>query len=187
MEGFPWFEFVLILVPVVYLLVSWFREWTTAPPMKPLLILDVNNILVSQKTHKRPHLDAFVSEIFKIFTVAVWSSQVDHNLICELAFGPNFRPLLLFEWNRANCREVLTHEPESIYSKELTEVWKAFPEYNETNTLMIDHDSDQVVLNPGQCVQLVPSWTPDQMNDRMLLFLLRKLRNHRKVVSQNKF
>jgi hypothetical protein len=103
---------------------------------KPLLILDMNNVLVYRAfaptqaqekpesvpfndqatllggkfyTWKRPHLDTFLDYCFNNFTVAVWSSALGRNVndLVDFVFGEERKSKLLFVWDQSHCDAVV--------------------------------------------------------------------------------
>lgn len=149
---------------------------------KPLLILDLNNVLIFRVSHytlvndfpsllesssaeclgrdyvwKRPHLDAFLKYAFENFEVAVWSSEQKPNvsLLCEYVFTFQQRSKLLFEWDQSFCVKE---------QKRLSDVWSAFPQYNDTNTLILNVSP----LNPTKCVIVTKPWIATQEDDNAL-------------------
>jgi TFIIF-interacting CTD phosphatase-like protein len=156
-------------------------------PKKPLLILDMNNVLVCRAfspkleteyldllpyigvatllgehyTWKRPHLDRFLKRAFEHFTVAVWSSAMAKNvdLLCDFVFGER-RQELLFEWDQSYCEVVPNDTPKPLYLKQLRKVWENFPEYNADNTFIIDDSVAKMQENPPHCVVLSNVWSP---------------------------
>ncbi len=170
---------------------------------KPLLILDMNNVLLFRchqhfqakeypqyvkynhlanllggrfLTWQRPHLIPFIEYCLANYTVAIWSSARPENVndLVDFVFG-KCRSSLLFVWDQTHCKVV---EPVSIldgekpqFRKQISHVWKQFPDFNETNTLMIDDSADKMIENPRQTQWLITRWFPDMMEDTELLKL----------------
>ena len=155
------------------------------PKQKPLLILDMNNVLIYRRyvgdiddtlpledavksgrfyIWKRPGLDTFLEDIFQRYTVAVWSSARKHNLdpLCSLVFSEQHRAKLLFEWSQVRCTPLLrsTTKQKQIFAKPLQTVWDTYPQYTERNTIIVDDSSAKMTHNPRSCVILVKPWTP---------------------------
>lgn len=98
--------------------------------------------------------------------VGIWSSMQRNNLESTVArlFPPNF---LLFAWDQSYCTAV--NNPLSLpkadgyvkplFVKDLTKVWSAFPQYNASNTLLIDNDAEKCTINPPQCIFIIETWT----------------------------
>jgi len=158
---------------------------TVTVPRKKLLVLDINNILVTRAyslkeddleiwpmahdyidqadmlgnhyTWKRPDLDEFLNYCLDNFTVSVWSSAWPANVdrLCEYIFTPKQRSQLLFEWNQTMCDRV-----NNVYQKNLSRVWEEFPQYSPTNTLMLDDSDAKMENNPIECVGICDKWSP---------------------------
>lgn len=118
-------------------------------------------------TWDRPHRESFLDFLFDNFTVAVWSSAMAHNvdLLVGSIFGPERRKQLLFEFDQSYCEEVRPHpDPKEtkkpLFKKNLSVVWLAFPEYDETNTLLVDDSEWKTVGNPARTTVKVESWVP---------------------------
>lgn len=153
-----------------------------------LLILDMNKLLVCRVykpeldskyfpyveeattlgrhyTWKRPHLASFLEYAFEHFDVAVWSSAWKQNVdrLCEFVFTKEQRERLVFEWDQSQCEEVIPHpdptETKPLYEKPLSRVWKEYPQYNSTNTLIFDDSPLKMRHNPPECVYAPSSWT----------------------------
>lgn len=131
-------------------------------------------LLGKHYTWKRPHLDEFLQYAFEHFEVAVWSSAWRENVdkLCEFVFTPEQRALLLFEWDQTNCDCVEPHpdpaETKPLYEKPLQKVWKHFPKYDESNTIIFDDSPLKMRNNPPACVFQPSSWIVTQVNDREL-------------------
>lgn len=158
---------------------------------KKLLILDLNNLLIyrtytkkfpvevfdhvhnattigNHYTWKRPQLDEFLKFCFKNFEVAVWSSARKRNVdrLCEFIFDPKSRSKLFFEWNQSHCNAKTPHPIKTkncpLFEKQLKTVWKAYPQYNESNTVILDDSYLKMKCNEDfeDCVGISESWTP---------------------------
>jgi len=164
---------------------------------RQLVILDLNGILISRihindvnnnnnnnnnlesirignyLVWKRPHLDSFLDFLFGHYDVAVWSSISKHNItdIVKFVFDDHYNDLI-FIYDQTKCERV-NFEPKQdtekcdVLRKNLIEVWKEYPQYDQDNTLIIDNSDDKMInnlqfkgchFNPG-------TWTHDQIND----------------------
>ena len=154
---------------------------------KPLLILDLNNVLVYREyqdalapeqaavipsavligkrlTWKRPHVDEFLEYIFSKFNVAVWSSAMQFNvdLQCEFVFGDK-RKQLVFEWDQSKCLvEPRPGAPKPLFIKPLQKIWSAFPQFSAEDTIIVDDSMEKMKVNPSKCVLLTEKWVPVQ-------------------------
>jgi len=132
---------------------------------------------------KRPHVDEFLNFLFQHFTVAVWTSAQKRNAenMIPLLLG-NQSPPFLFVWDQSKCNadtlseeqwaEELTKPPRKrrrrkrwLFTKPLAKVWEAFPEYNATNTLLIDDSVEKTIENPPGLFYCPPSWFPTTLPD----------------------
>ena len=138
--------------------------------LKPYL--ESATLLGEHYTWKRPHLDRFLDWAFENFEVAVWSSAWAKNvdLLCDHVFGEQRRKKLLFEWDQTHCTQVMPH-PDGVthgrplYRKDLTEVWKAFPQYNSSSTLIVDDCKHKTAANWDINVLIVDPWQPFDNNN----------------------
>jgi hypothetical protein len=112
---------------------------------------------------RRPHVDEFLDFMFDSFAVAVWSSAMMHNTtkLIDFVFGGRRRKLV-FEWDQRRCDEVQhpnPNEKKPLFLKRLSKVWAAFPEWNETNTLLVDDTPAKARDNPPHLIYSPPEWT----------------------------
>ncbi len=168
--------------------------YLTTRRKKPLLILDMNNVLVFRcnqhfqtkdyphlvkynhlasllggrfLTWQRPYLTEFLDFCFANYTVAVWSSARAENVddLVDFVFGKS-RTSLLFVWNQSQCKVM---DPpggwKPQFRKQLSHVWAAFPDYNETNTVMIDDSIDKMSENPTWTQRPITPWYPNLVED----------------------
>jgi hypothetical protein len=151
---------------------------------KKLLILDMNNVLVYRAysktleeeallflseatllgehyTWKRPDLDKFISYALDNYTVAVWSSAwaVNVDRLCAFCFGER-RKELLFEWDQTKCIAITAGRRKPLFQKHLIDVWHEFPQYDPSNTIILDDSQEKMAMNPEECVRLVEPWHP---------------------------
>jgi len=164
---------------------------------KPLLILDMNKLLVCRAfeptlkeefpsylpyikhatllgqhyTWRRPYLAPFIEYALEHYDVAVWSSAQRKNVkkLCEFVFTPEQRSNLVFEWNQTQCNTVDPHpdptETKPLFEKPLHRVWKEFPQYDKTNTLIFDDSPLKMRTNPPKCVYQPTSWIVSDTHD----------------------
>lgn len=136
-----------------------------AIPQRHLIILDLNGTLVS-KTGKhgmwvRPHYTQFLNYLFSQFNVGVWSSARPHtvNNMCQL-FG-EFKPQLLFMWNRENFGlSTEDYHKRMPTIKDLQIVWKnleddpKMPTYTARNTILLDDSATKAILQPFNSIEI---------------------------------
>jgi hypothetical protein len=160
MEGVAveqWF-WLVIAVWLFFLFLATCLEKTR----KPLLILDINKLLVCRAfkpkmqdefpshmgyikdatllgqhyTWKRPYLDAFLEYAFQHYDIAIWSSAWRENVdkLCDFIFTPEQRSRLVFEWDQTKCDAVEPH-PDPSERKPLFEkpLKRVWKEFPEYN------------------------------------------------------
>ncbi|ORX50511.1 HAD-like protein [Hesseltinella vesiculosa] len=120
---------------------------------KQLLILDLNGALVSRLTksslYLRPGHMPFFDYVFKHFTVMVWSSAQPHNVekMCWV-FG-DYKQQLRLMWTRMDFGLSTTdYNRKTVTLKDLTKVWAALPEFDASNTILVDDSTQKTVLQP---------------------------------------
>ena len=106
----------------------------------------------------RPWLHAFLSRCFIHFVVAFWGSksaaymdEVVPTMMGWNAGGPQFFPL--FMWSGKQCEAVEFQEGTPIaWGKSLSKVYEKWPQFNATNTLIIENKVSRVSCNPSSNV-----------------------------------
>lgn len=125
---------------------------------KQLLILDLNGTLCVRSRDKknfcvRPHLQSFFQYIFHNFIVMVWSSAREQSVdnMCNM-FG-HYQPILI--WNRSHfnltAREYYSHVQTL---KDLNLVWDHLPEFNATNTIVLDDSVIKLAAHPYNLIKM---------------------------------
>uniref|UniRef100_A0A6C0BMR1 FCP1 homology domain-containing protein n=1 Tax=viral metagenome TaxID=1070528 RepID=A0A6C0BMR1_9ZZZZ len=112
----------------------------------------------------RPHAREFLTFLLQHFTVAVWTSARKYNahqMVNTLIPDAGERKKLLFVWDQSQCQDKSDDLPEDVkkkylFTKPLAKVWQAFPDFNHTNTRIIDDSPAKMVDNPPH-THLVPS------------------------------
>lgn len=158
-------------------------------PRKVLLVLDLNGLLIDRlhtkdlkqdeqrapflKTAekkgafyawKRPHLDSFLDFCFENFDVACWSSVMAHNIdiLSNWVFNGRKRA---FTWHQDKCNVQKPHpdptvkKKKPLFKKPLQKVWDSHPQYNESNTLLIDDTVWKAMDNPPHLLYSPKEWT----------------------------
>ena len=129
-----------------------------------LIILDLNGLLIDRDYARgkpakdfegiiigdhvvAPRIGAleFVDELAKTFKVALWSSMKQYNIekLLPHVFGER---KFFFVWGQERCWRLGDE-----YLKPLESVWTEFPEFDATNTLLVDDSADKCVKNPPEC------------------------------------
>jgi len=156
--------------------------------MKRLLIFDLNGIFLLRSRvnkdpdfvignfycYKRHDIEKFLDWVHEHFDVAVWSSAMPHNTlpIVEKIWGHRMIDLK-FIFTQLEC----THDNKKlIFFKELSIVWRVFPKYNWTNTLLIDDSPEKAMMNPPfTSIHPIPMTMNDRSVDNKLWNYLKKL------------
>lgn len=152
-----------------------------------LIVLDLNGLLIfrvfardkgnyahhlatSHKVNdffvwKRPHVDAFLDWLMDRYAVGIWSSAMHHNVDKLIAWtlGEERRKRLVFEWDQTKCPQEKhpTHKHKPLFLKPLASLWEVFPEWNESNTLLVDDSPLKAKRNPPHLLFSPPEWTID--------------------------
>ena len=143
-------------------------------PRRKLIILDLNGTILDSSheprpgatpdgrarfkhVYFRPHMKEFIHYLFANFeAVAVWTSNIEANALAlvKLAFGPELIERLLFVFHRDAC--ILG--PDYSSQKPLELVWKAFPQYDASNTLIVDDSEKKMVSIGTGCHIAIPTF-----------------------------
>jgi len=142
---------------------------------KTLLIFDLNGILINKKWDKeerksllwkRPDIESFLEFIFKQYDVAVWSSARKHNVEyqAKYALGDYYKQLV-FVMDQSHCVK-----EDDVFLKNLTVVWDQYPQYNESNTLIIDDSDEKMINNPKECHFNPGTWNHEETMEKDNLY-----------------
>ena len=110
---------------------------------KKLLIFDINKVLLYRKAKTsyftiRPYAHEFIASMAQRFILAVWTSMTSKSAksILQVLFPLEKIPVL-FRWYQPRCKtiECENKEDKPLFLKELWQVWKEYPQYNESNTV----------------------------------------------------
>ena len=71
----------------------------------------------------------------------------------------------LFTWSAKHCELIQESDEETIWGKPLTKVWKAWPRWNASNTIIVDHHAPRVECNPAMNVIVPPSFYVANIQD----------------------
>ena len=185
----PGTTFTFLLCVIAFL-------WLVRRLIKPLVILDMNGVLMyreynSQRTDadekrgrfsiwKRPGLDVFFLRLFGDYNVAVWTSMQEFNTkeMVDFVFPKQYKDKLWFVWNQSNCIKLKDkgHYPDKpdrpYFVKKIPWYW-----FLVFRTIyIVDDDFDKIGFNKYESIVHVPSWTPDK-TDHTLHDLIETLRN----------
>lgn len=168
---------------------------------RTLVILDLNGVLIDRQYGKglapeegiswkvgsflvyvRPGLNDFLTWLFENYDVAVWSSVKKFNVDQLVKFIFDDEPYrfskLKFVWHQDMTDQEENPDPalrnvKPLFIKDLRKVWDAFPEYDHTNTILVDDTKEKVRATglPGNAKLghiLAPTWTHKNYNDKYL-------------------
>ncbi|ORX94897.1 HAD-like protein [Basidiobolus meristosporus CBS 931.73] len=141
---------------------------------KNLLVLDLNGTLLirnkkSKAIYLRPHVPEFIDFILSKFSVLVWSSAMPVNVDRMVVHVFEQRHSQLFDiWNRTHLRlsrEAYKKKVDVI--KDLSWVWERYPQWNGTNTILIDDTPFKGQLQPFNHICL-SEFLKDDTDDKEL-------------------
>ena len=164
------------------------ERFGTTPPVK-LLIFNVHgtlldcsllsdpnpNISIRVTTRSstrrmvfRPWLTEFIDKCFRHFRVAFWGIKSSTNMEEVVAsmmrkFNGLGSHKPLFCWSAKDCEEESGHFGVSKWKKPLSKVWGMWQEWNEGNTVIIDHHRAMVDCNPAANIIVPPAFYVEEM------------------------
>lgn len=122
-----------------------------------LLILDLNGTLCSRSSltafTARPHARKFFEYVFTNFTVMVWSSAQNYSVkkMCEM-FEP-YKPQTV--WDRSHLGLAPADYNSNVETvKDLEKVWEKLPNFNPTNTIVLDDSASKLALQPYNLIKM---------------------------------
>lgn len=129
----------------------------------PLLSKNADAHCNGRKVYFRPYMKVFLSFAFKHFDVAFWTSMERRNAesITDSVLNSldtKFKEKLVFLYSREKC--TLQYNKDSILPialKDLKQIWKFYPQYDKTNTLIVDDSEEKLVLIPENGI-VIPSF-----------------------------
>lgn len=149
--------------------------------IQPLLVLDLNGILChrirggkdSTKIYRphvasiagtpiipRPDLETFLRTLDQHFCLALWSSaksKTVRGILKALEVPQELQDRFMFVWKQDRCRRVVT-EDDVIFEKDLANIWKFYPLWNEHNTWLVDDSPEKCIAWPNNAIH------PDPLN-----------------------
>jgi len=176
--------------------------------IQPLLVLDLNGILCHRiRRHKMTHpissyrssiahiattpiiprtnINEFLTFLDQHFCLAVWTSakaKTATQLIQKL-IPSDIAQRLLFVWAQHHCDSIHTDDNDGpIFEKDLSQVWKEYPLWNVSNTLLMDDSPDKCTrwhenaIHPPPLDGLLA--TNDEMNVQRQQIFLEELVQH---------
>jgi hypothetical protein len=155
-----------------------------------LLVLDIDGTLVGESNVPfqfpfRPGLLGFLTLVQKLgYHLAIWSAAHSTHVetICsrlnQLCSKIQFR----FVWDGSKCD--VAYDPANMHKKRrgfyfvkpLTKIWKEFPEYNVSNTFILDNTPHTYSLNPDNAIP-IPTFNhtvdpDDHAFQKIILYLM---------------
>ena len=116
----------------------------------------------------RPWLTEFIDKCFKHFRVGFWGIKSTANMedvVAEMMrkFNGQDSHKPVFCWSAKECEEDRDNIGVSKWKKPLSKVWGIWPEWNEGNTMIIDHMGALVDCNPVDNVIIPPAFYVQNM------------------------
>lgn len=111
--------------------------------------------------------------------LAVWTSMTEANAmnLIDLVFG-DVKSRLMFVWTQEDCLVIPGDTKEKpLMFKPLVRVWFAFPQFNKSNTVLVDDSPQKTVLNPSECFWQVPTFEGDP-RDKALAGKVNLIKSH---------
>ncbi|KAL1498987.1 hypothetical protein AB1Y20_013506 [Prymnesium parvum] len=169
-------------------LLSPFSRLSLQPRRRPLLILDVNGLLLYRvrkaalrsmhigrrpdasargvAVFLRPHALSFVRWCAEEFALVVWSTAAAHNVspLVDLVFRDSPPPLAVFDGSHCTATGRMhpheQHKP--LVLKQLSTVWShdALRHFSARDTLLLDDSPYKAAANPQNTSLHPPAWAP---------------------------
>lgn len=179
-----------------YLILDASRELLIVERVKHLLIFAMRGTLIDRTHSKpkqfkerqgikigtwfivpRPGLRELMSYSFQNFDVAIWTSAEAQNtppvLVDRYICGPENRKTV-FVWSREGMQKDLNGQDRNATLKDLQHVWNFYPQYSESNTVLIDDTVTKARLQPDNHLQ-INEWKSNQSDDESLIRLMNYL------------
>ncbi|KAF2883095.1 hypothetical protein ILUMI_23067 [Ignelater luminosus] len=123
----------------------------------------------------RPYLHILLGKIYKYYDIGLWSSSSMTGLetqIRKLGTQNHLDYKILFYADSTLMTKVTMADGLQCQAKPLDIIWKQFPEYNASNTLLCDSKEDSFHLNPLNGILVEPYYYDFYAGDDELLKLL---------------
>jgi hypothetical protein len=124
--------------------------------------------------YPRPHYKSFLQFLFANFHVGLWSSAKKHNILRLIndencGFPKTFLDMLTFIFDQSHCTAIpVPNSKKPLFLKDLSIVWEKFPQWNASNTLIIDDSVEKLQRNPKYTSISPPTWTRNDVKDESL-------------------
>ena len=128
---------------------------------RKLLILSIEGVLCTEKfldeddkklvllLHPRKELEIFLEKIFSIYDVAIWGSGSHKRVVQNISFIMTRDQIskLKFCFSDIQAKKIESHK-KNLSFKCLSTIWRSFPCYDQSNTLLIEPFAYKTVQNP---------------------------------------
>ncbi|KAF2883096.1 hypothetical protein ILUMI_23068 [Ignelater luminosus] len=131
---------------------------------KKLLIINVNFTLFDSLSsvdefYGRPFLHIFLGKMYKYYDIGLWTSTTmerleGHVSKLDIENHPDYK--ILFYADASVTVDVKMSHGLTVQVKPLDTIWKRFPQYNSTNTLLCDAMEDNFFFNPLNGILVEP-------------------------------
>ncbi|KAE8729693.1 hypothetical protein F3Y22_tig00003435pilonHSYRG00140 [Hibiscus syriacus] len=119
---------------------------SATPPARKLIIFYVNGVLAYFLRHSKSKDVILITRVYEFmhfcvenFVVVIWSSKMRHNIDRVLQKLPLLSDHFLFIW----CKK----DDNVTYCKDLNDVWNAYTDFNDLNTLLVDDSAGKMIYN----------------------------------------
>lgn len=193
MDCHRWIYFLAISAAVA----SYAYTLRDRPKKRRLLVLDLNGTLVHRQykhakkkpclrepdfvignfdCYKRPGIETFLDFCFQNFDVGVWTSATARNAfpLLKVLFDDRADDLK-FVYTREDCIDVKNTDTDHSSTKDMSLVWKNFPEYSKQDTIVIEDSTDKHVPNTD-IVMVIKPYDGTDDDDAELAVMEAKLR-----------
>ena len=160
------------------------------PPVKgssKLIIFSIGGVLCTETNlkdkdntlffiHPRKHLQIFLKKIFALYDVAIWESHsydgITQTLRRIMTKDQMTNLKFVFSQTEEAKYKKITRTYYDISLKRLSRVWEEFPQYNSSNTILIDPLSYKAAQNPTYTSLHPPSISKQIHEDIFLMKIL---------------
>ncbi|XP_015120768.1 ubiquitin-like domain-containing CTD phosphatase 1 [Diachasma alloeum] len=157
-------------------------------PDKNLLVLDIDNTIFGMRNNapwKRPHLDDFLKRSYEHYDIAIWSARkmkgidlvmhwlnVTNHEDYKIAFQMDGAAMIMVEMTGLVSR-----------AKPLHVIWGMFPQFSPRNTIMLDDQKANFLMNPqsGLLIKVFPGQEDPREDDELL-----KLTDYLRLIAEMK-
>ena len=133
---------------------------------EPLPGVDIDFRLGSIMVYRRPHLSQFLTRMWKVYDLAVWSSGGKDYVEGAVAKIMVDHPQPLFVWSSSRCTQRVEFDIgyRKYNIKNLQKLWKRF---NKNRMLIVDDTPEKCIRNYGSAVY-IREFVGDQKDEELL-------------------